>query len=139
MADQTRSGKLKRLVAVQRHLERMSENELAEISRQRAENSELIDRVVDAISSNDAIHMAFSRQYAQRLGGLTLRDQQFDAAQKHIETNLMRERTKGDRLEEHMLDARAAELREADDNAVYDIIDQQYAAGTPASSKVEKP
>ncbi len=36
-----------------------------------------------------------------------------------------------------MKDALEAERREADDNAVYDIIDQKFA--TPASSKLQKP
>jgi hypothetical protein len=52
------------------------------------------------------------------------------------EMRLTRERAKGDRLEENMLDALQAERREADDNAVYDVIDQQFA--TPASSKLQK-
>jgi hypothetical protein len=139
MADQDRSKKLKRLVAVQRHLERMSENELAEATRQRTEVADSMNRVIDAIGSVDVVHMAFSQQYAHRFGQLTLRDQQLDAMQKMIETNLLKERTKANRLEERMLEARAAEFRESEDNAVYDIVDQQFAAGTPASSKVEKP
>jgi hypothetical protein len=52
------------------------------------------------------------------------------------EMRLTRERAKGDRLEESMLEALQAERREADDNAVYDVIDQQFA--TPASSKLQK-
>jgi hypothetical protein len=139
MVDQSRSKKLQRLVAVQRHLERMAEHELAEAGRQRTEVGESMDRVIDAIGSVDLVHMAFSKQYAHRLGQLTLRDQQLDAMQKVIETNLLKERTKADRLEEHMLDARAQEFRESEDNAVYDIIDQQFAAATTASSKVGKP
>ncbi|MET0748255.1 MAG: hypothetical protein ABWY49_08685 [Rhizobium sp.] len=139
MAEQNRSQKLKRLVAVQRHLEQMAEQELAEATRQRTDVGNSIDQVVGAIGSAETVHMAFSQQYAWRLGRLTLRDQQLEAMQKLIETNVLRERTKADRLEEHMLEARAAELREADDNAVYDIIDQQFAAGAPASSKVQKP
>lgn len=138
MAEQSRSAKLKRLVAVQRHLERMAEQELAEATRQRTEVANSIDQVVDAIGSIDIVHTAFAQQYAWRLGRLTQRDQQLEAMQTLIEMNVLKERTKADRLEEHMLDARAAELREADDNAVYDIIDQRFAAA-PASSKVQKP
>lgn len=139
MAEHNRSQKLKRLVAVQRHLEQMAEQELAEATRQRTEVGNSIDQVVDAIGSIEIVHMAFSQQYAWRLGRLTLRDQQLEAMQKLIEVNVLKERTKADRLEEHMLEARAAELRESDDNAVYDIIDQQFAAVAPASSKVQKP
>jgi hypothetical protein len=50
---------------------------------------------------------------------------------------LTRERAKGDRLEDGMKEALEVERREADDNAVYDVIDQQFA--TPASSKLQKP
>jgi hypothetical protein len=139
MAEQTRSGKLKRLVAVQRHLERMAEQELAEATRQRAEVANSIDQVVDAIGSVDIVHTAFAQQYAWRLGRLTLRDQQLEGMQGLIEQTVLKERTKADRLEEHMLEARADELRESDDNAVYDIIDQRFSAGAPASSKVQKP
>jgi hypothetical protein len=53
------------------------------------------------------------------------------------EMRLTRERAKADRLEEGMKEALQAERREADDNAVYDVIDQQFA--TPASSKLQKP
>lgn len=139
MAEQTRSQKLKRLVAVQRHLERMAENELAETSRQRVEVAQSIDRVIDAISSLDPLHMAFSEQYADRFGRLTQKDQQLSNTQSLQEMKVVRERTKADRLEDHMKDAREHETREADDNAVYDIIDQRLAAATPASSKVREP
>jgi hypothetical protein len=139
MAEHSRSQKLKRLVAVQRHLEQMAEQELAEATRQRTEVGNSIDQVVGAIGSVEIVHMAFSQQYAWRLGRLTQRDQQLEAMQKLIETNVLKERTKADRLEEHMLEARADELRESDDNAVYDIIDQRFAAVAPASSKVQKP
>ena len=68
-----------------------------------------------------------------------IRDQQLENIQTLIQMKVQQERTKGDRLEEHMKDARELELRESDDNAVYDIIDQRFAGATPASSKVQKP
>ncbi|MGY5806862.1 hypothetical protein ACXHXG_04045 [Rhizobium sp. LEGMi198b] len=139
MAEKSRSEKLKRLVAVQRHLERIAENELADTTRQRNEVSQSMEKLIDAISSADPIHMAFSVHYAGRYGRLTLKDQQLDGIQKLIETKVLQERTKAERLEEHMKDARELEMREADDNAVYDIIDQRFAGATPASSKVQKP
>jgi len=98
-----------------------------------------MERVMDAISSADPIHMAFSIQYADRYGRLTIRDQQLEGIQELIQMKVQQERTKADRLEEHMKDARELETREADDNAVYDIVDQHFAAATPASSKVQKP
>ena len=139
MAEKNRSEKLKRLVAVQRHLERIAENELADTTRQRNEVSQSMEKLIDAISSADPVHMVFSVQYAERYARLTLKDQQLDGIQKLIETKVLQERTKADRLEDHMMDARELEMREADDNAVYDIIDQRFADATPASSKVQKP
>ncbi len=139
MAEKSRSEKLKRLVAVQRHLERIAENELADTTRQRSEVTEAMERVMDAIGSTDPVHMAFSIHYADRYGRLTIKDQQLESIQTLIQMKVQQERTKADRLEEHMKDARELEMREADDNAVYDIIDQRFAGATPASSKVQKP
>ncbi len=139
MVEKSRSEKLKRLVAVQRHLERIAENELADTTRQRSEVTEAMERVMDAIGSTDPVHMAFSIHYADRYGRLTIKDQQLESIQTLIQMKVQQERTKADRLEEHMKDARELEMREADDNAVYDIIDQRFAGATPASSKVQKP
>jgi hypothetical protein len=125
MIEKKRSDKLKRLVAVQRHLEKMAEYDLAETGRQRAEVNAAMDVAILALGSLDPIHRAFSQSYADRFG-----------MQQVHEMRLTRERAKGDRLEENMLDALQAERREADDNAVYDVIDQQFA--TPASSKLQK-
>jgi hypothetical protein len=138
MVERSRSEKLKRLVAVQRHLERMAENDLAETSKARGEVNQSMDRVIDAIGSMDPVHMAFSGHYAERFGRLTQRDQQLAGIQAMIETRVLTERTKANRLEDHMNDARTQETRESEDNAVYDIIDQQAASATPASSKLQK-
>lgn len=137
MAEKTRSEKLKRLVAVQRHLEQMAEYDLAETNRQRADVSRSIDAVVTALGSMDPIHRAFSQSYADRFERLSTKDKQLTGMEQLHEMRLQQEKAKGDRLEESMKDALEAERREADDNAVYDIIDQKFA--TPASSKLQKP
>jgi hypothetical protein len=137
MMEKKRSQKLKRLLSVQRHIERMAENDLAETSRQRVEVNAAMDDVILALGSMDPVHHAFSQNYADRFGRLTIKDQQLTGMQQIHEMRLTRERAKGDRLEEGMQEALEAERREADDNAVYDVIDQQFA--TPASSKLQKP
>lgn len=137
MVEKNRSQKLKRLLLVQRHLERMAENDLAETSRQRVEVNAAMDDVILALGSMDPVHHAFSQNYADRFGRLTIKDQQLTGMQQIHEMRLARERAKGDRFEESMNDALEAERREADDNAVYDVIDQQFA--TPASSKLRNP
>lgn len=137
MIEKSRSQKLKRLLLVQRHIERMAENDLAETSRQRIEVNAAMDDVIVALGSMDPVHHAFSQNYADRFGRLTIKDQQLTGMQQIHEMRLSRERAKADRLEEGMKEALDAERREADDNAVYDVIDQQFA--TPASSKLQKP
>ncbi|TAU82152.1 hypothetical protein [Rhizobium leguminosarum] len=137
MIEKKRSQKLKRLLSVQRHIERMAENDLAETSRQRVEVNVAMDDVILALGSMDPVHHAFSQNYADRFGRLTIKDQQLTGMQQIHEMRLTRERAKGDRLDEGMQDALEAERREDEDNAVYDVIDQQFA--TPASSKLQKP
>jgi hypothetical protein len=139
MEEQGRSERLKRLVAVQRHMERLTESELAETTKTRNEVTMSMERVIDAIGSMDPVHMVFCEHYAERFGRLTNKDKQLAGVQSLLETQMLKERTKAERLEEHMREAEEQEIRELDDNAIYEVIDQQFAKSTPASSKVQKP
>ncbi|MEW9616611.1 hypothetical protein AB3G45_22645 [Shinella sp. S4-D37] len=127
---QSRSDKLKRLVGVQRHLEKMAEIDLANTTRQREEVAETMEVVADAINSLDPVHRNFSRHYSGRYGKLQQQDQMLANVQQMHEMRVVRERTKGDRMEEHRKEARNAEDREADDNSIYDLIDQHIAYKT---------
>ncbi|KQS90951.1 MULTISPECIES: hypothetical protein [unclassified Rhizobium] len=133
----TRSEKLKRLVTVQRHLEQMAESELADTSRQRRELAETIDVVVDAMGSASPLHAMFSGHYSSQLGRLAQKDQMLLSIQQVHEARVLKERVKGDRLEEHMKDARDLEDRESADNAIYDLVDQHVMSKSPASGKVD--
>lgn len=124
-----RSDKLKRLVSVQRHLEQMAEMDLAVTTQQRQEVTETMEAVAGAISSLNPVHRNFSGIYAAQIGKLRHKDVMLAGVQQMHEMRVMRERTKGDRLEEQMRDARSAEDREAADDAVYDLIDQFIAHG----------
>jgi len=128
---------LKRLVAVQRHLEQMAESELAETARQRRDLAETIDVVVDAMGSASPLHAMFSGHYASQLGRLAQKDQMLLGIQQVHETRVLKERAKGDRLEENMKDARVLEDRTADDNAIYDLVDQHVMGKSPASGKLD--
>lgn len=132
----SRSDKLKRLVTVQRHLERMAESELNETARQRQVLSETIDVVADAMGSAKPLHAMFSGHYASQLGRLAQKDQMLHDIQKVHEARLFKERAKGDRLEEHMKEARLGEERAEADDAIYDLVDQRLAGGAPASGKL---
>jgi len=124
---QSRSEKLKRLVTVQRHLEKMAEIDLANTTRQRQEAAETMDAVADAINSLNPVHRSFSRHYSGQYSRLQQQDQMLANVQQMHEMRVVRERTKGDRMEDHMKEARSAEEREAADDAIYDLIDQQIA------------
>ncbi|MFN7103025.1 MAG: hypothetical protein ACK4N1_10440 [Pseudorhizobium sp.] len=137
MAELNRSKKLKRLVNVQRHLEKMAESELAATTRHREEVAQSMEVVIAAIGSMEPVHRQFSQNYAERYGRLTIKEQQLESVQQLQETRVLKERTKADRLEEHMKDARDLEDREASDQAIYDLLEITLSA--PASSKLQKP
>jgi len=131
-----KSDKLKRLVAVQRHMERMAESDLGINAQRIGENARSMDTVMDAIGSLEPLHRLFAQNYADRFDRLSNTDKQLHGLQQVQEMKLMRERAKGDRLEENMKDARDHEERQRDDDAIYDLIDLQFA--TPASSKLQE-
>jgi hypothetical protein len=134
MAAQKKSDKLKRLVAVQRHMERMAESDLGVTAQRIEENARSMDMVMEAIGSLDPVHRLFAQNYADRFDRLSNTDKQLHGLQQVQEMKLLRERAKGDRLEENRKDARALEERAADDDAIYDLIDIRFA--TPASDKL---
>lgn len=136
MAELDRSKKLKRLVAVQRHLEKMAESELAATTRHRAEVAQSMEVVIEAIGSMEPVHRQFSQSYAERFGRLTLKEQQLESVQQIQENRVLKERTKADRLEEHMKEARDLEDREAADQAIYDLL--EITLSSPASSKLRR-
>ncbi len=122
-------------MSVQRHLERMAESELAATTKHREEIAQSMEVVIHAIGSMEPIHRSFSQNYAERYGRLTIKDGQLENIQQIQEMKVLRERTKGDRLEENMKKARELEDREASDQAIYDLLEITLAA--PASSKVQ--
>jgi hypothetical protein len=134
MAVQKKSDKLKRLVAVQRHMERMAENDLGITGQRIEENARSMETVMEAIGSLDPVHRLFAQNYADRFDRLSNTGKQLQGLQQVQEMKLLRERAKGDRLEENRKEARAHEERAADDDAIYDLIDIRFA--TPASDKL---
>lgn len=136
MGPAKKSQKLKRLVAVQRHLEKMAELDLADTARQRQEIAAGLDRVIEALGSMDPVHRLFSQSYAERFSRLSGDDRRMADVQRVQENVVLRQRTKAERLEDKMLEARDHEDREAEDNALQDLMDLTFA--TPASSKVHR-
>lgn len=135
-----KSDKLKRLVKVQRQLERMAETELADVSRQRQDLAENLAAAVDAVGSLDPVHQRFTTIYSNQISRLTLRDHHLEAMQSIHEQKILRERAKADKLEENFRDAREDEDRTDADNRIYDLVDQQIAIEqAQASSKLDEP
>ncbi|MGQ8631219.1 hypothetical protein ACUTJJ_07030 [Agrobacterium sp. DKPNP3] len=137
MASDKRSDKLKRLVTVQRHMEKMAEVELADTTRARTEVAQSMESTLEAMNSLEPVHQTFSLHYQGRYGRLVVQDRQLEGAQHFQENKVLKEKTKADRLEDRMHVARDLEDREADDNAIYDLLEiTNVARSTPASSKV---
>lgn len=137
MASDKRSEKLKRLVTVQRHMEKMAEVELADTTRARTEVAQSMENTLEAMSSMEPVHQTFSRHYSDRYGRLVVQDRQLEGVQHFQENKVLKEKTKADRLEDRMHIARDLEDREADDNAIYDLLEiTNVSRPTPASSKV---
>ena len=136
MGPTKKSEKLKRLVTVQRHMERMAESDLAFTAQRREENAASMSSVMQAIGSLEPVHRLFAQNYADRFDRLSNADKQLASLQHGQEIMVLRERAKGDRLEENKKDARVFEDRAADDDAIYDLVDMKFA--TTASSKVHE-
>lgn len=137
MASDKRSEKLKRLVTVQRHMEKMAEVELADTTRARTEVAQSMESTLEAMSSMEPVHQTFSRHYSDRYSRLVVQDRQLEGVQHFQENKVLKEKTKADRLEDRMHIARDLEDREADDNAIYDLLEiTNISSPTPASSKV---
>lgn len=133
-----KSKKLRRLVDMQRQLERLAEFELSASVAKQAEVTASIVSTITAISSVDPMHQQFAKNYGERLNRLFARSQQI-AAQQHLqEAKILKEKTKGDRLQERMEEAKLLEERLREDENMYDLLDLGFLAAAPASSKVDK-
>ena len=139
MASDKRSEKLKRLVTVQRHMEKMAEVELADTTRVRSEVAQSMESTFEAMSSMEPVHQTFSKHYSDRYNRLVVQDRQLEGVQQFQENKVLKEKTKADRLEDRMHIARDLEDREAGDNAIYDLLEITNVSHTPASSKVGDP
>jgi hypothetical protein len=136
MAAEDRSKKLKRLVAVQRQVEKMAEVELADTTRHRTKINESMDHLLDALGSVEPIHQMFSKQYSEQYSRLRTRDSQLAGMQQFQENKVLREKTKADRLQDRFKQAREHEDREKDDNAIFDLLEVIVTSHDPASSKL---
>ena len=126
MAD-GRADKLKRLVRVQRQLERVAEMELGIILRERAIAEDTRSAIVDAMVSLSPLHQAMSPHYSKRFSGIENRDRRLTGMQAMQEKRILMEKTKADRLADQARDASLVEEREAEDDGLLDLLDSALA------------
>jgi len=86
-----------------------------------------MEETIVAIGSMDPIHRQFAQQYAERFGRLTTKEKQLAGVQQIQEMKVLKERTKADRLQENMKEARDHEDRESADNSIYELIEMTLA------------
>lgn len=114
---------LRRLVALQRQLQKLAEADLAQANREREEVRRAIENLVAAMSGMTATHRLFPHLYARQLSTLKARDQvlagQIDLHRARINT----ERTRGDRVDHRLDQANLDNERHFDDEALFDLLD----------------
>jgi hypothetical protein len=133
---QKRTDKLKRLVTVQHHMERMAEMELSKTTHARQIVGEAMTDALEALTSFNPVHQVFSRSYSSRYGRLQVQDKQLANLQEVNEIKLLKERVKAEKLQEHFLDAQTLEDRETEDKAIEDLMEIYLSGAAPASSKL---
>lgn len=133
---QNRSDKLKRLVSVQRHMERIAEMELTRTTHARQVVAEAMSETLEALTSLNPVHQAVSGSYSTRYAKLKVQDRQLENLQEVHEIKVLKERAKANRLEEHFTVARDLEDRESDDKAIEDLMEIYLSSSAPASSKL---
>lgn len=134
---EAKSKKLKRLVNVQRQLEQIERMKLADTMRKREEVAAALERVIEALGSLDPVHRLFAQSYADRFARLTRDDKRLAEFQRVEENQILREKTKGDRLAERMKEARVEEDQERAETSLMELLDITLV--TPASSKLQEP
>lgn len=118
-----RADKLRRLVRVQRQIERMAENDLSLILREKAKLDDAREALVAAIGSLEPLHQAMSAQYTRRFSGLEAKSQRLAGMRALQEKRLLTERMKADRLDESARGAAEDEAREAQDETLLDLLE----------------
>jgi len=122
-----KSEKLQRILRVQRQLERMAENDLAHILRERANLDNKRDAIIAATGSLDPVHRSMAGQYARRFSGLESKSQRLETMKSMQEKRLLTEKTKADRLEDSVRSAASDEGRKDEDESLDDLLDAALA------------
>ncbi len=122
-AREKRIAGLRRLMRLQRQLQRLAEADLAHAMREREEVRQAIENLVDAMSGMSTPHNLFPHLYASRLGSLKARDQVLAGQIELHKTRINTERTRGDRVGERLDRVNLDRQRHVDDETLFDLLD----------------
>ncbi|WP_419909699.1 hypothetical protein [Hoeflea sp.] len=122
-AFEKRARNLRRLAALQAQLHRLAETELAETNRQRIAVDAQIAHLVEVMGALSQVHRLFPELYARQLDKLKSRERTLAAQARIQEQKVLRERTKEERIGEHLADARDEADRLRDDEVLLDLLD----------------
>lgn len=114
---------LRRLVALQRQLQRLAEADLAQANREREEVCSAIENLVEAMSGMSATHRLFPHLYARQLSTLKARDQMLAGQIDLHRARLNTERTRGDRVDHKLDQVNQDNERHFDEEALFDMLD----------------
>lgn len=128
-AFEKRARNLQRLAALQSQLHKLAETELAETNRQRIVLGEQIAHLVEVMGGLSQVHRLFPELYARQLDKLKSRERALTAQAQIQEQKVLRERTKQERLGEHLATASAEVERMREDEGLLDLLDAVKGAG----------
>ena len=130
-----RARSLGRLALLQRQLQRLAETELADTNRQREEVSEQIERLIEAMGGFSHVHRLFPHLYARRLEKLREREQALAGRSRLQEQKAMREKTRCERIGEHLAEARDDARRQSDEDGLLDMLEAASGRARPTGTK----
>ncbi|MEX3007052.1 hypothetical protein [Hoeflea sp. TYP-13] len=122
-AHEERARNLARLAALQKQLQKLAEADLAETTRQREELRGQIEHLLEVMSGLSELHRLFPHLYARQLGTLRSREQTLIGQAQLQEQKIVRERTKNERIGEHLADAKGEAERYQEDEALLDLLE----------------
>ena len=128
-AFEKRARNLQRLAALQSQLHKLAETELAETNRQRIVLGEQIAHLVEVMGGLSQVHRLFPELYARQLDKLKSRERALTAQAQIQEQKVLRERTKQERLGEHLATASAEVERIREDEGLLDLLDAVKGSG----------
>ena len=124
-----RARNLRRLAALQNQLHKLAETDLAETNRQRIVLADQIAHLVEVMGGLSQVHRLFPELYARQLDRLKSRERTLTAQAQIQEQKVLHERTKQERIGDHLAAASAEAERMREDEGLLDLLDAVKGSG----------